>query len=73
MDAPTADNDVVLASLGGKPRIPGMNYDMNDGTESPDSGESGLNGAHQEDALSVAEKARSYEGLRQRDGVQKTV
>ncbi len=25
MDAPTADNDVVLASLGGKPRMPSDN------------------------------------------------
>jgi len=41
MDAPTADNDVVLASLGGKPRMPGATKDNDVETESPESGASG--------------------------------
>ena len=72
MDAPTADNDVVLASLGGKPRIPGGSGKQDHETDSPRSGESGKSGPQQEDEWSAAEKAGADEGLRQREGVQKS-
>lgn len=35
MDAPTADNEVVLASLGGKPRTPEDKSDEDINTKSP--------------------------------------
>ena len=37
LDAPTADNEVVLASLGGKPKIPEDEKDRQDPSESPSS------------------------------------
>ncbi len=72
MDAPTADNDVVLASLGGKPGMPSVHQVKDNETDSPESGESRMSGPQQGDAWSAAEKGGSNEGLRHRDGVQKT-
>lgn len=59
LDAPTADSDVVLASLGGKPRIPEDEKDQDDATESPSS---------QDDKWSAAERGTSREAARQRGG-----
>ena len=73
MDAPTADKDVVLASLGGKPLTPGRHDEKDDETKSHDSDESGVIGPQQEDAGSIAEKGGLNEGLRHRDGVQKGI
>ena len=70
LDAPTADNDVVLASLGGRPRVPGDNTDKDSETGSPESGN--INGVTpQQDKFSAAEKAESTEGLRERVGAGK--
>ena len=73
MDAPTADNDVVLASLGGKPRMPGDTEDKNVVTESPGSVASGdENGnGHKEDKWSAAERGTLCDGMRQRAGERK--
>ena len=60
LDAPTADNDVVLASLGGKPRIPEDEKEREDPTESPPSS--------QEDKWSAAERGTAREAARQRGG-----
>ena len=60
LDAPTADSDVVLASLGGKPRIPEDGKEPSDITDSPPSGE--------EDKWSAAERGSSREAARQRVG-----
>jgi hypothetical protein len=69
LDAPTADNDVVLASLGGKPRMP---KDMDEGaeSESPDTmqGSSNNVAAAEEDKWSAAERGMPCEGLRERAG-----
>ena len=58
LDSPTADNDVVLASLGGKPRVPEDAKERSDATESPASS--------QEDKWSAAERGTSREATRQR-------
>ncbi len=60
LDAPTADNDVVLASLGGKPRMPEDNKEREDVTDSQSSG--------QEDKWSAAEEGASTGVTRQRGG-----
>ena len=60
MDAPTANNDVVLASLGGKPRS-SEEDDEQTQTDSPASG--------QEDKWSAAEKGVERNTARQRIGV----
>ena len=56
MDAPTADNEVVLASMGGKPRTPSDKEDENAQTED------------HEEKRSAAERAVPHEGLRERAG-----
>lgn len=81
MDAPTADSDVVLASLGGKPRVPegdGDKVKKGEETESPESGESGDGNEHHDheddvDKLSVAEKGAPVEGLRERAGARRDI
>lgn len=73
MDAPTADNDVVLASLGGKPRMPEDKYENDAKTESPSTKQSSNDRVAQEeeDNLSAAERGASREGLRARGGAWK--
>lgn len=73
IDAPTADNDVVLASLGGKPRRPGGFKDKDVETENLESGASGdgSGNGHEEDTSSAAEKETPCQGMRQRAGVWK--
>ena len=76
MDAPTADNDVVLASLGGKPRLPAVDgKDKSGETNSPESGEhSNRNGdEHDDGKWAAAEKGVPAEGLRERAGARKEV
>lgn len=65
MDAPTADNEVVLASMGGKPKVPNDKDDEDAGTESYDT-----NGSpdDQEEKWSAAERGVPREGLRERAG-----
>lgn len=70
LDAPTADNDVVLASLGGKPRMP---KDIDEGgaeSENPDTiqGSSDNVIAAEEDKWSAAERGVPREGVRERAG-----
>lgn len=60
MDAPTANNTVVLASLGGKPRLPEDEDEENTETESPASG--------QEDKWSATEPDVERGAARQRVG-----
>jgi len=60
LDAPTADNDVVLASLGGKPRL---SEDSKEREDVPDSQSSG-----QEDKWSAAEEGTSTGVTKQRGG-----
>lgn len=60
LDAPTADNDVVLASLGGMPQMPENRKEHEN--------ESGSPGSIQEDTLSTAEQGTSREAVRQRGG-----
>lgn len=59
LDAPTADNDVVLASLGGKPELPEDRKDR-ENEKSP--------GSSQEDKWSAAEHGISREAVPQRGG-----
>jgi len=70
MDAPTADNDVVLASLGGKPRTAEDKYDGDAKTESPGTNQSSndMIARKEEDKWSAAERAVSREGMRERVG-----
>lgn len=65
MDAPTADNKVVLASMGGKPKAPNDMNEKNAGTES-----SGMSGSadDQEEIWSVTDRDVPREGLRERSG-----
>lgn len=66
MDAPTADNEVVLASMGGKPRMPKGKEDEDGETEeSPGASHSA---DAQEDKWSVAERGVPCETLRERAG-----
>ena len=65
MDAPTADNEVVLASMGGKPKLPNNKDDEDAGTESFSTRGSGDG---QEDKWSAAERGVPREGLRERSG-----
>lgn len=73
MDAPTADNDVVLASLGGKPRLHADSKARDGETESPESGEDaqGKGDRHDDNEWSAAEKGVSAEGLRERAGARR--
>lgn len=63
LDAPTADNDVVLASLGGKPQMLDDNKEREDVTESQSSGH--------EDKWSAAEEGASTGVTIQRGGQSK--
>lgn len=65
MDAPTADNDVVLASMGGKPQMPGGKEDEDAETVSPGTNHSA---DVQEEKWSAAERGVPREGLRERAG-----
>ena len=60
LDAPTADNDVVLASLGGKPELPEDRKERENESESPASS--------QGDKWSAAEQGTSREAGSQRGG-----
>lgn len=64
MDAPTADNEVVLASMGGKPQMP-KGKDGEAETESPGTSQSA---DAQEEKWSAAESGIPREGLRERAG-----
>lgn len=74
MDAPTADNEVVLASLGGKPRMP---IDENDGDDaddrSSDTKQDSDNAVdtNERDHWSAAERGIPREGIRERAGAWK--
>ncbi|KAL6714803.1 hypothetical protein ACLMJK_007063 [Lecanora helva] len=61
MDAPTADSDIVLASLGGKPRMPADPNQSDDG----DSGSSDTK-HDSNDNVSAAERGVPREGTRER-------
>ena len=65
MDAPTADNEVVLASMGGKPRMPKGKEDEDGETDSPGASHSA---DPQEDKWSVVERDVPREALRERAG-----
>ena len=74
MDAPTADNDVVLASLGGKPR---MSTDSNENDDA-DSGSSDTKHDSKDsitpadrDQWSAAERGGPQQGMRERAGAWK--
>lgn len=73
LDAPTADNDVVLASLGGKPKMPKAIDEEGAESESPDTiqGSSDSVVAAEEDKWSAAERGVPPEGLRERAGAWK--
>ena len=64
MDAPTADNEIVLASMGGAPRVP--RSEDQDG-ESPGTSNS-TDGTQEEEKWSAAERGVPREGLRERAG-----
>lgn len=64
MDAPTADNEVVLASMGGKPKVP---EDKDEDAETASPGSTHSAGA-QGDKWSAAERGVPREGLRERAG-----
>lgn len=67
LDAPTADSDVVLASLGGKPRMP-KNIDEDEAeSESPGT----IQGSSDDVAASAAERGVPREGLTERAGAWK--
>ena len=70
MDAPTADNDVVLASLGGKPRMPEDKNDDDAETDNPDTNQSSDDtiNRRQEEKWSAAEAGVPREGMRERPG-----
>ena len=65
MDAPTADSEVVLASMGGKPQVPGDKDD--EGAEMESVGTRNSAEA-EEDKWSTAEADVPREGLRERAG-----
>ena len=65
MDAPTADSEIVLASMGGKPRLPSGEEDDNVEVESPGTN-SGADA--QEEKWSAEENGVPREGLRERGG-----
>lgn len=70
MDAPTADNDVVLASLGGKPRMQGNSHDEEVKSESRGTNQSSNDRIEQQvgDQWSAVERGVPREGLRERGG-----
>ena len=70
MDAPTADNEVVLASLGGKPQTPGDKYDPDEETRTARTYQSSDEtvAAAEEDKWSAAERGVPTEGMRKRTG-----
>ena len=65
MDAPTADSEIVLASMGGKPQVPGGEDDEVAETESVGTRNSA---EAQEEKWSSTESAVPREGLRERGG-----
>ena len=73
MDAPTADNEVVLASLGGKPRMPEDKDDEDVDTKSPGTNQSSneMIDRKEEDKWSAAERGVPREGMRERAGAWK--
>ena len=70
LDAPTADNEVVLASLGGKPSMPDDIFDENADTEIPETNHNSNDTItrEDEDKWSVAERGGPRQGLRERGG-----
>ena len=64
MDALTADNEVVLASMGGAPRMP---ESKDEDGESPGTSNS-TDGTQEEEKWSAAERGVAREGLRERAG-----
>lgn len=64
MDAPTADSAIVLASMGGKPRVP-EDKDGDGETESPGTSHDTEAGGEK---WSAAERGVPREGLRERAG-----
>ena len=64
MDAPTADNEIVLASMGGKPSMP-SSKDEDTAMEISGSNDSA---DAQEEKSSAAESGAPHEGLRERAG-----
>lgn len=68
LDAPTADNDVVLASLGGKPKMPKDIDEVGAESNSPDTiqGSSDNLAAADQDKWSAAERGVPRKGLRER-------
>jgi len=70
MDALIADNDVVLASLGGKPRMQSDTKDKDVRTESPrsDASDNRTRNGHEKDTWSAAKRGTPYEELWQRAG-----
>lgn len=78
LDAPTADNDVVLASLGGKPQMPEDRLaeqrgevaagSMASGKEEGGGGEEGSSGSNLSGGNKDVEKGQPMEGMRQRGG-----
>ena len=73
MDAPTADNEVVLASLGGKPRMPEDKNDEDVDTKSPGRNQSSneMINRKEEDKWSAAERGVTRESMRERAGTWK--
>ena len=65
MDAPTADSETVLASMGGKPQLPGVRDDEGAETESVGTRNSA---EAQEEKWSATETAVARGGLRERGG-----
>lgn len=65
MDAPTADNEIVLASMGGKPKMPGGKEDEIAETKCPGTRDSA---DAQDEIWSTAETGVPHEGLRERAG-----
>ena len=68
LDAPTADSDIILASLGGKPRMPGERSDHSSETASPGTEQSSGADIRQKeaDSLSAIERGELTDGLRER-------
>ena len=69
MDAPTADGDIVLASLGGKPRMPGDKYEEGSETMNHSNNESSNDtiARKEDDRLSAAECGVPSDKLKERD------
>ena len=66
LDAPTADSDIVLASLGGKPHISGGHSD-DKGDSGDSSTKSGSDSLPKDvDSLSATERGEGQSALRER-------